>query len=189
MKNDRISVERLRSLLHYDPATGLLSWKFRPDALKVWNDSFADRPAGTSKKGYGQIVIMIDGRNAFFGAHRVAWALHHGEWPRLMLDHIDHDTLNNRITNLRLASPRENSSHKREIRGAVASKGVYWIGRLGKFAAQIKSAGVWHNLGLHDSQDAAASAYDSAAIRLHGPFALTNVSFQISAAREWVCAP
>ncbi len=33
-------------------------------------------------------------------AHRVIWALHHGEWPKL-IDHTDGDLANNRIENLR----------------------------------------------------------------------------------------
>ena len=36
-----------------------------------------------------------------------------GIYPREQIDHIDQDTYNNSITNLRLVTPRENSKNKK----------------------------------------------------------------------------
>ena len=45
-------------------------------------------------------------------AHRIAWFLYHNEWPTKEIDHIDGDGLNNKISNLRHVSKRENALNK-----------------------------------------------------------------------------
>ena len=43
--------------------------------------------------------------------HRVAWALHYGEWPASFIDHINHIRDDNRIHNLRVVTRAENNSN------------------------------------------------------------------------------
>lgn len=86
----------------------------------------------------------------------------------LFVDHINHDTLDNRRRNLRLASRAQNQMNRRTVARALP-KGV----RLhrGRFDAQIKLHGVRHWLGSFDTPEEAHAAYASAAARLHGEFA------------------
>lgn len=84
--------------------------------------------------------------------------------------------LNNRWSNIRPATPSENKCNRRPVKGACPYRGVYFVKRLARYGAQIKKNGEWRWLGLHETPEAAARAYDSAALQLHGKFAITNES-------------
>ena len=174
MKNTRLAPEIIRSLFCYDASTGEILWKHRPDVQGSWNAKYARRPAGTIKKGYLQICIKVDGKKCFFSGQRIAWAHHYGEWPKGEVDHKNHDPSDNRIDNLRLATHSQNGCHKLQSTGKVPFKGVYWMPTKGRFAAQIKRNKQWKWLGLHETAEDAARAYDRAALDLHGEFAKTN---------------
>jgi hypothetical protein len=173
-KNDRFTHEEIDRILKYDPETGLLRWRYRDWDCGKFNTKYAGKVAGTVKKGYVQIVTNHRGLPEFLLGHRVAWMLTYGKWPDGVIDHIDHDTLNNRISNLRDVSSSENAAHKKELRGRIGYKGVY-LHRSGKFGAQIKHKYRHEWLGLFDTSRDAALAYDEAAKRLHGEHAFTNV--------------
>jgi hypothetical protein len=111
-----ITPELLRQLLDYDPETGVLTWKPRPKSLfasdgayKRFHTLYEGKAAGslwTSQSGgkYLQVRVL----KTLLKAHRVAWAIHYGEWPSQCIDHIDGDGMNNRISNLRDVDHRTN---------------------------------------------------------------------------------
>jgi len=112
MKIDRIPLpdaEELRALLHYDPKTGVLTWRARPPiskANKNFNARFAGKEAGTIESwGYRQ--LRVNGKLQM--AHRVIWKIVKGEEPPDHLDHKDGKPSNNRWLNLRAASSTENA--------------------------------------------------------------------------------
>ncbi|GAB3416843.1 HNH endonuclease [Massilia agilis] len=152
-----ISVDYLREKFRYDPATGELF--HRPSGRHV----------GAPSKGYLKLNLLGTTRTA----HRVAWALYYGEWPRLQVDHLDRDRSNNRIENLRLASPSQNNMNM-GVKGAVKAKGVSLDAKRRKFKAEIKLNGVTRFLGYFESVDEAAHAYNKAAIQYFGDFACLN---------------
>lgn len=89
------------------------------------------------------------------------------------VDHIDGDTLNNQRNNLRLASYRENSANQRMCSANTSGfKGVYL--HKGKLVAYIRVNYRRIHLGAYQSKTEAAEAYDLAAIKHFGEFALTN---------------
>lgn len=132
--HEKISVQQLQALFHYDPETGLLHWRGRH------LETFADHRAGKiwNTKHAGQVITLIGGGGYRMVAkaagvplrllqHRVAWALHYGEWPAGDLDHINGDKLDNRIENLREVMPGENARNRptyRKNRSGV--QGVWW---------------------------------------------------------------
>lgn len=93
---------------------------------------------------------------------------------KLDVDHINHDTLDNRRANLRVAPRRHNASNQRKTSGSSRFKGVSFSKNERKWRAQITAGYVNHPLGTFSNEEMAARAYDVAAIRLHGEFAYTN---------------
>lgn len=51
---------------------------------------------------YGYLIIKVKGKQ--FKAHRIAWLLNYGEFPRGEIDHINRIKTDNRIENLRLSN-------------------------------------------------------------------------------------
>jgi hypothetical protein len=88
-------------------------------------------------------------------------------------EHRNHNTLDNRKSNLRKATHTQNMQNQGKQRTNTSGlKGV--CPRNGKWFAQIQNSGkhVW--LGTFVTAEDAARAYDSAAKRFHGEFAVLN---------------
>lgn len=163
-KTPAIMPEQLRQLLDYDPNTGVLVWKYRSRewfksdrSHSVWNRRFAGKQAFTAKDAYGYHIGSVDSYAT--KAHRVAWALHTGEWPAGDLDHIDHDKANNRIANLREAGPPLNNKNRPLQRNNTSGvNGVRWHKLTSKWVATIRVGGADKHLGLFNSKDEAIKA-------------------------------
>ena len=98
--------EKLKRLYQYDQDTGVISLDGQP---KGW----------VCENGYMYV-------NTKFGnkvlAHRLAWLLHHGEWPKGDIDHINRNRSDNRIENLRDVSRSANLlNHDTPL-----LKGIFW---------------------------------------------------------------
>ena len=91
------------------------------------------------------------------------------------VDHVNQNPLDNRRSNLRLATNSQNQQKKGRHRANKAGfKGVCWHKGRKAFQAQIKCGGARHHLGLFTTAEDAARAYDAAAALLHGEFARFN---------------
>jgi len=160
-----ISIERLRQMLTYDPETGVLTWRHRPEGPANWNARYAGKPAGgLDARGY--MRIRIGKRNYF--SHRVAWAIHHDRWPRHTIDHINGDKVDNRISNLRDVPQLVNlRNQKMNSNNASGHNGVHWHKRDRRWLAYISVNGKQRRLGYFTDLDDAVAAR-RAAERLHG---------------------
>jgi hypothetical protein len=96
--------------------------------------------------------------------------------PRLLVDHRNGDSLDNRRDNLRIATHSQNQFNKAKTRLKTSSSfvGTYLEKRSGLWPAKISHHGksIW--LGRFKSESAAAKAYDKAAKKYHGEFARLN---------------
>jgi hypothetical protein len=93
-----------------------------------------------------------------------------------IIDHINHNGLDNRRANLRVATRRQNAWNKRKQRTRCSSKykGVTWLKREGKWQARIVCKGRSMFIGYFADEKAAARAYDAKAGELFGEYAAMN---------------
>jgi len=121
-----ISREYAAARLTLDEATGQLLWK---SAAKN-KTRVIGKPAGrVEANGYWHVKID----NVLHASHRLIWLLVYGEWPTGMIDHIDGDRTNNRISNLRDVDAKGNGANRTKVRKdsksgefGVFEKGARW---------------------------------------------------------------
>lgn len=144
--------------VEYDPQTGKFIWKAKPEIKgtnsATWNTRFAGTECGKLKSsGHIAIRFKIGKGSVLIPAHRLAWYMVHGEVPLLSIDHINKIPTDNRIVNLRLATPKENS---RNMSLSAANKsGSCGVRRKanGKFEAYATVDGKYVYLGVHADFD------------------------------------
>ena len=159
--------ETVNHLLSYDKDTGVLRWKAQGSGGVKAGDALRSK----DRDGYLYTTI----KRRFCRAHRLAWLLTHGSMPVGQIDHINGIRDDNRLVNLRLASPGENSRNRARQRTSSAPyKGITQIPQTGRWQAQIKMQGRTIYLGQHDTAEAAHLAYCDASKRLHGAFSNTG---------------
>ena len=172
------TINELRRLLTYDPDTGVLRWIARtPDMFAgateqarrktcaCWNGRYADKPAMIGIDAYGYHQGPVKGR--YLKAHRVAWALHYGEWPSQKCSHRNSDHRDNRIANLRDVDHRTcHLNAKLSKRNTSGIVGVSWNRRTRRWRASIKRDGKTRYLGTFPTLDEAAAARKAAEVEM-----------------------
>lgn len=147
-----LTASRLRDLLDYDPETGVFTRKRGSGPVGTLYDT-------------GYLKIRVDAHR--YMAHRLAWLHVHGEWPDGVIDHINGNKLDNRMSNLRVVSIAENNQNIRSSR-AFSRTGVLGVRVHGdRYAAQINSMGKTVHLGVFASASDAHAAYVSAKREIH----------------------
>jgi hypothetical protein len=120
MKNkvSQLTAERVREVLHYDPDTGVFTWRHVPGKRRhlVGQVAGYNAPEG--------VIIRID--QVRHAARRLAWLYMVGHFPDCDLTHRDGQSDNNRWANLKIAPTptrqplsrgRESAWRRRELRG------------------------------------------------------------------------
>lgn len=98
-KEAALSLDALRSCLHYDPETGLFT-----RLTNESNRSPAGSIAGTVLATGYRVIRVCNGR---FLAHRLAWFYVYGAWPN-EIDHLNRVKDDNRFSNLRASTRQQN---------------------------------------------------------------------------------
>ena len=147
---------------YFDYAEGHLIWKIKKGRATVGSIA-----GSNSKKGY--IHMTLKGKT--YQAHRLIFLWHLGYLPP-MLDHINGNGRDNRIENLREATPNQNQ-HNRCINKNNTSghKGVVWNKTQNKWQAKCKNNGVYKHLGYFSSIDDASEVVAKYRVATHGKFA------------------
>lgn len=150
--------------LSYDPATGVFTWLVKPQARVA----IGAAAGSLSVKGYRCIKVA----GTEYRASRLAWFFAHGEWPPagIEVDHINGNRADDRISNLRLATTRENCRNRGVNRtNTTGVKGVSL--KEGRYVARISAGSKRLYLGSYETAAEARAAYAEAARRHHGDFA------------------
>jgi hypothetical protein len=158
IKGTEFEVSLMREMFDYDPETGYITRKV----------SYGRAVAGQEFRDGNKISVL----GVSIRYNRLAWALHNGVWPPndMWIDHINTIKADNRIANLRLATPTQNQQNKSGY--GVYPKGVTWRNRLVRpWQAKIRVNGVRIHLGSFEDMEDAAEAYRKAAEEYHGEFA------------------
>ncbi len=152
----------------YNAETGDLIWKERLGVPSQWNGKWAGKIAGTPR--VGRVVVEVNSKP--LQAHRIIWEMHHGPIPpKMEIDHINGIPNDNRLRNLRLATPSQNYANKLcHKRTASGLKGVY-ANKKG-WCAKIKAFGKMLHLGTYKTKAEAAVVFAKASLRYYGKFSV-----------------
>ena len=148
--HDSITADELRSILHYDPLTGVFT------RIKPTRKCRVGSVAG-SLSSHGYISIWVLKRH--YSAHRLAWLYTYGTWPKDQIDHINRNRSDNRICNLRDVTNQQNLCNAGNFSTNTSGrKGVYWDKRDRRWRAGIGNKGKYLSLGCFKTFDEAVAA-------------------------------
>lgn len=147
-----LTVDALKALLEYSPATGDFVWLVGRRAGK--------KAGHFDRDGYRR--IHIQGR--IYGAARLAWFYMTGAMPSSQIDHINRDVADDRWENLRQATPFQQSGNRRvRSNSKTGVKGVRY--QKGKYYSYIPAGRCF------DTAEEAHAAYSELARKKFGEFA------------------
>jgi len=134
-----LTQERLKSIFHYDPDTGIFT-----RIAKIGRRGKIGNTVGTLHKVYGYIIFRVDG--VLYLSHRLAWLYVFGYLPKFQVDHINHNRADNKILNLREVTHSDNQRNKSlSKRNKSGVTGVYWYEPTKKWHASI----MWNGKIIH----------------------------------------
>ena len=182
----------VKSILNYDIDSGDFYWLPKEPSMfndgfgrytkerncKIFNSKFAGKLAGNL---VDRTHIIISINYTKHEAHRLAWFYITGYYPKEgEIDHIDRNPLNNKFSNLRLATIAQQNMNQSKFKtkdGVPCSsiyKGVSWNKGKQKWRARIVFDKKEIHLGYFIDEKEAALAYDEAATKFFGEFAVLN---------------
>jgi len=152
------SVETLLEFFIYDKKTGKL---FNQKKRK---GTTYEQEAGFITNGYRELAL----NNKRYLVHRLIWKIETGKDPRNSIDHINGDKLDNRFSNLREVSHKENTrNQKMRSTNTSGIMGVSFDKHANKWMAHITVNGKFIFLGRFKDKEEAAKSRKKAEI-LHG---------------------
>lgn len=150
---------RLKELITYNPETGIMHWRVTRGKAQ------AGDVAGNPSKN--RLQLTVDGIPTL--VHRFIWLYVYGKWPDGVIDHIDGNGHNNRLSNLRDVPQAINTQNNRKARSNSKSGflGVIFDKRRGSYRAEITLDGKNKYLGRFSTPEEAHAAYLKAKRELH----------------------
>ena len=132
----------------------IYTWRETKTRPSYW---FKMKPSfSITKRDYKKYTIKIN--NKLYLLSRLFYKAHNNDWDitdssmNNFIDHINNNSLDNRIENLRILTHQQNQFN-------TNAKGYYWNKIHNKWRAQIKIDGKTKNLGLFHNEEDAHIAY------------------------------
>lgn len=141
---------------------------FRNGHETLWRKNNSNNNKWKNKKGWLQVnckanqgkgycLVGFKGKVVYY--HTVVWILTHGDIPEvLMIDHINGDTIDNQLSNLRLSTHRQNSGNRIEHREGKLS-GCSFHEPANKWKAKVQIGDKHIYLGLFPTELEAHATY------------------------------
>jgi hypothetical protein len=160
IKEQALTYALLHELFDYDSVAGGLVWRINKNRARIgmragWVDQLGYRSVGINKRRYKE--------------HRLVWAWH-GRAEEKELDHINGDSQDNRIENLRRATRAENmwnTGVRKDNRAGV--KGIGF--KRGRWRARLQVNKKPVHVGTFDTREEAEAAITAARKDLHRCYA------------------
>lgn len=167
----------------YNPETGDLIWKDREESQfkrpKDWLTflgKHAGKRAGCLAKTKWNAYVLVGVEGVLYKGHRIIWEMHNGPIPEgMVIDHVDGDGLNNRLSNIRICTQAQNMCNRAPIgNNPFKYKGVSWDKVRSKWVVTVSIKGKYTYVGaflcIHD----AAETYNTAVLAHQEGFARLN---------------
>ncbi len=153
-----LTQEKLRQLFSYNHLTGSFYRRYAMGGEK------AGEITSTMNDGY--IVCKIFSQT--YLVHRLIWLYEHGSMPVGIIDHIDHNRTNNKLSNLRDVSRKDNAKNMKD-RGRDLPMNIQMTDNE-RFKVCVRDDTTNRYFGTYDTMDEAIAARDGAKIALgfHG---------------------
>jgi hypothetical protein len=156
-----LTAERLREVLHYDPATGTFRYRIARGRMLVGSRAGCAAPDGP--------VIVID--RLQYRAARLAFLYMMGRWPHDRIDVANRNNRDLRWENLRPATAMQDHANQAMPRNSQTGvKGVWRDATMRRWAGQVIAKGRVYKRHFAKIEEA-ASYVRSMRERLHGVFA------------------
>jgi HNH endonuclease/AP2 domain len=171
-----IPLSYIKSIVKIDSSSPSgLTWLSRDD--KKWSFKFANQTVGSkhaNKCGYEKwtTIIYYNSKACNLKCSRIIFLLHKGYLTKdKIIDHIDNNSLNNKIENLREGTRSQNQHNSKLPKNNTSGyKGVIFHKASGKWRVRIKMHGKEHYFGMYVNKEDAIKVAIAARKKLHGEF-------------------
>lgn len=155
-----LSQEILKEVIAYNRDTGEMTWR-----VTTSNKSIKGSAVGSVNEN--RVSVRVLGNRTRL--HRLAWLYEYGYLPDTDIDHIDTNPKNNAISNLRLASRKQNSENVRlpNKNNQAGFRGVFFSKKDNLFIAKITNNYKSITVGYFKTAEDASDAYIKAKRMLH----------------------
>lgn len=158
-------LDLIKESIEYNPKTGVFVWK----NISKHHSEKLGKKCGVWLKSKNKEYLVIQIAKKKWRAHRLAWYIYYGYIPNV-IDHINGDTRDNRISNLRDVTNLENAQNHL-LRDISKKKSKLPIGvretNSGRFCARIRVNGTCITIGTYDTPEMAHDAYMKKRVDLH----------------------
>jgi hypothetical protein len=162
----------LQECINYSEDTGLAYWRERPihhfNSVKkqaAFNNNYANKLIN-SRDNKNYIIAGVDRK--YYKLHRLIWKMVYGEDPKYFIDHINGDSSDNRISNLRDIDNTYNQRNHTKLSVKNTSGYIGVSPHKSFWRASIKKDNINMNIGLYGTSEEAAYARELKMIELYG---------------------